>query len=140
MRSDVFPLHGIMGTGILRPEKLCAEIPVALKYAIFHNFILKSEREIMLKHIQRFSILWNTDSFIGFRKPTERIDMMKEKFLKWLKAAGIRAARTMAQTAIATIGVSAFLSEVNWGLVASSAMLAGILSLLSSVSGLPELK
>ena len=58
---------------------------------------------------------------------------------KWIKAAGIRAIKTIAQTAIATIGTSAFLSEVDWVMVVSAAVLAGILSLLTSVAGLPEL-
>lgn len=64
---------------------------------------------------------------------------MKEKFLNWLKPAGIRAVRTMAQTAIATIGTGYVLSDVNWALVGSATVLAGILSLLTSiVVGLPE--
>lgn len=58
---------------------------------------------------------------------------------KWVKAAGIRAIKTVAQTAVATIGTSAALGEVNWVLVASSAALAGVVSLLTSVAGLPEL-
>lgn len=58
---------------------------------------------------------------------------------KFLAAAGIRAVRTVAQTAIATIGTSAILSEVNWGIVLSASVLAGILSILTSVAtGLPE--
>ena len=58
---------------------------------------------------------------------------------KWIKAAGIRAIRTVAQTAVATIGTGAMISEVNWVMVASSSLLAGILSLLTSVGGLPEM-
>lgn len=59
---------------------------------------------------------------------------------KWWKAAGIRAIKTVAQTAVATIGTSAILSEVDWLVVASASALAGILSLLTSVAGLPEVK
>ena len=59
---------------------------------------------------------------------------------KWFKCAGIRAIKTVAQTAIATIGTSAVLSEVNWVMVLSSSILAGILSLLTSVAGIPEAK
>lgn len=56
----------------------------------------------------------------------------------WWKAAGIRALKTVAQTAVATIGTSALLDEVNWIAVASASALAGVLSLLTSVAGLPE--
>lgn len=59
---------------------------------------------------------------------------------EWAKAAGIRALKTVAQTAIATIGTSAALESVNWKLVLSASVLAGILSLLTSVAGLPELE
>ena len=61
-------------------------------------------------------------------------------FKKWLAAAGVRALKTVAQTAVATIGTSAVISEVNWIMVASASVLAGVLSLLTSVAGLPELK
>jgi len=59
---------------------------------------------------------------------------------QWLKAAGVRAIKTIAQTAIATIGTSAVLDEVNWVMVASASALAGILSLLTSIAGLPEVE
>lgn len=65
---------------------------------------------------------------------------MNNNFKNWFKAAGIRAIKTIAQTAIATIGTSAILSEVNWAVVGSAALLAGILSLLTSVAGLPEVQ
>lgn len=65
---------------------------------------------------------------------------MNEKLKSWLKAAGVRAVKTVAQTAVATIGTAAVLSEVNWIMVGSASLLAGVLSLLTSVGGLPELK
>lgn len=59
---------------------------------------------------------------------------------KWWKAAGIRAVKTMAQTAAATIGAAAVLSEIEWPVVVSAAVVAGLLSLLTSVAGLPEVE
>lgn len=61
-------------------------------------------------------------------------------FKNWIKAAGVRSLRTVAQAAVAAIGSSAAMGDVNWVLVGSTALLAGILSLLTSVAGLPELK
>lgn len=65
---------------------------------------------------------------------------MSEKWKLWWKAAGVRAIKTMAQTAVATIGAAAVLSDVNWVMAVSAAVLAGVLSLLTSVAGLPEVK
>lgn len=64
---------------------------------------------------------------------------MKKKLKDWIKAAGVRAIKTVAQTAVATIGTAAVLGNVDWIMVGSAAVLAGILSLLTSVAGLPEL-
>ncbi len=65
--------------------------------------------------------------------------MSKKKICMWLHAAGVRAIKTVAQTAVATIGTAAALGQVDWRLVASASVLAGVLSLLTSVAGLPEL-
>lgn len=64
---------------------------------------------------------------------------MDKMLVNWLKAAGVRAVKTVAQTAVATIGTAAVMDEVNWMMVGSAALLAGVLSLLTSVAGLPEL-
>lgn len=65
---------------------------------------------------------------------------LKNNTKSWIKAAGIRAVKTVAQTAVATIGTSAALSSVDWRMVVSASILAGILSILTSIAGLPELK
>lgn len=65
---------------------------------------------------------------------------MKTKFFTWIKAAGIRAIKTVAETAVAMIGTSALISQVDWKLVISASLLSGLLSLLISIKGLPELK
>lgn len=66
--------------------------------------------------------------------------MTKERFVKWLKAAGIRAIKTIAETALATIGTAVAMGDVNWGLVLSASILSGIISLLINIKGLPELE
>lgn len=66
--------------------------------------------------------------------------MMKENWKTWAKAAAVRAIKTIAQTAVATIGTSAVLGDVNWVAVVSASVLAGVLSLLTSVAGLPEVE
>lgn len=65
---------------------------------------------------------------------------MSDYMKNWAKAAGVRAIKTVAQTAVATIGTTAVLSGVDWPMVVSASILAGILSILTSVSGLPEVK
>lgn len=64
---------------------------------------------------------------------------MSNKVKEWIKAAGVRAVKTVAQTAVATIGTSAAMSDVSWTMVISASLLAGVLSVLTSIAGLPEL-
>lgn len=66
--------------------------------------------------------------------------MNKEYWIKWIKAAGVRAVKTVAQTAVATIGTSVAIGDVNWTMVVSASALAGILSLLTSLAGIPEVE
>ena len=66
--------------------------------------------------------------------------MDKAYWIKWAKAAAVRAVKTIAQTAVATVGTAAVMGEVNWVMVGSAAALSGILSLLTSVAGLPEVQ
>lgn len=66
--------------------------------------------------------------------------MDKVYWSKWIKAAAMRAVKTIAQTAVATVGTAAAMGEVNWMMVASAAALSGVLSLLTSIAGLPEVQ
>ena len=66
------------------------------------------------------------------------MNMKNRDWKEWAKAVGVRAIKTVAQTAVATIGTAAVMGEVNWAMVGSAAVLSGILSLLTSVAGLPE--
>ena len=66
--------------------------------------------------------------------------MDKAYWSKWIKAAAVRAGKTIAQTAVATVGTAAVMGEVNWVMVGSAAALSGVLSLLTSIAGLPELE
>ena len=63
---------------------------------------------------------------------------MKRNWKQWMKAAGVRAVKTVAQTAVATIGASAVISEVDWVMMVSASLLAGVVSMLTSIAGLPE--
>jgi hypothetical protein len=66
--------------------------------------------------------------------------IMKNNWKKWLKAAGVRAIKTMAQTALGVIGSSALMASVSWPTVFSASAMAGVLSMLTSLAGLPEIK
>ena len=63
---------------------------------------------------------------------------MKRNWKQWLHAAAVRAVKTVAQTAVATIGASAVITEVNWAMVVSASIVAGVVSMLTSIAGLPE--
>ena len=65
---------------------------------------------------------------------------MKRNFVKWIKCAGVRAIKAVAQTAVAMIGTGAVMSDINWVMVGSASLLAGILSMLTSVAGIPEVE
>lgn len=65
---------------------------------------------------------------------------MNEKVMKWIRCAGVRAIKTVAQTALSLISVGAVMSEIEWGMIASASAVAGIYSLLTSIAGLPEMK
>ena len=66
--------------------------------------------------------------------------MLKTNFKQWAKAAGVRALKTAAQTAVATIGTTAMFDEINWAVVGSTTLLAAVLSILTSIAGLPEVE
>lgn len=74
------------------------------------------------------------------RRLRKDIEMNNSYIERWVKAAGVRALKTMAQTAVATVGTSTIIATVDWKVVASASVVAGILSLLTSVAGLPEVE
>lgn len=98
----------------------------------------KYDNEEQIKYIKQ----WQLN-----KRQKEEADMFKNCVFKpdvdtakWFKAAGVRAIKTIAQTAIATIGASATMGEVNWVVVGSASLLAGVVSILTSVAGIPEVK
>nr|DAT54624.1 MAG TPA: holin [Caudoviricetes sp.] len=86
------------------------------------------------------AIIGSVTASIFYTKKERRVSYMSKDKLQWLKAAGIRAVKTIAQTAVATIGTATVLGNVDWKMVVSASVLSGVLSLLTSVAGLPELK
>lgn len=77
---------------------------------------------------------------ICFREREEKKMLKKYDLKKWAQAAGIRAIKTVAQTAVGTIGASAVMADVHWPMVVSASILAGVVSVLTSIAGLPELE
>ena len=84
-----------------------------------------------------FNILCSTTQCVCDNK-RKGLRNMKNKFKQWAKAAGVRALKTAAQTAVATIGTTAMFDEINWAVVGSTTLLAAVLSILTSIAGLPE--
>ena len=85
----------------------------------------------------KYNFLTKNALWKNFKRKWENI---MKSFKKWIKAAGVRAIKTVAQTAVGIIGASAIISEVDWKVVLSASLLAGITSLLTSIAGLPEIK
>ena len=100
---------------------------------IEHTYKLEEQTALQEKKLKSPTIELTTS-----KKYTVKEEAMKRNWKAWWKAAGIRAVKTVAQTAVATIGTAAVLEGVNWIMVLSASALAGVLSLLTSVAGLPE--
>ena len=93
--------------------------------------------EMIIKHLPKDRAI-KPCLFCIPKKEKREVNKMKHDWKTWAKAAGVRCVKTMCQTAVAMIGTTVVMSEVNWSMVVSASVLAGVLSILTSLAGLPE--